>query len=327
VRDTLLHPVVLLLIFVVVFAAITAVVVLWTWSTTYNPEFERPSGWLSDVLPAALARCFVVSLLISLFLIFGRLKHRPGYIIVSFLLLLILGTLGLFLGFQITDDTVGGLTPARSVKPFISRTFHPTDRGRVYIEKVVNGGASIEGLAIHSESGIRFSQNAAVSVSSGIEGNVVTIVPRESTLPSIQVVPANPIYSPAFTMPKFLKSWIDEINLLNEYLAGAMRGSSSRLLLAGFSLVIFVLGGRFFFRLSRWPLFNVLLTLALFRGVFFTIRFLNSEIGREIISLLPYTDLAPDLASIFYLLVGVLFLAADLILIRKPKSASRALDD
>ena len=318
-RDTLLLPIVFLLLFVIVLAFITTCTVLLTWDITYNPEFQRAPDWLSNTLQQALFKCYTVSLLISLFLTFGRLKRRPGFIILSFFLLLFVSAAALFLGFQITADNADTTRPVPSARPFVSRAIHPIDGGRLYIEKTAgtSGGAKVEGFAVHSEDGITFSQYATVGIHTGNEGVLVVAQPSEIDSPSIPVIPANPVYSPPFAMPQFLKSMIEEINLLNEYLNDARRGSAPRLLLAAFSLAVFVLGGRFLFRLSRWPLFNILLTLALFRGVFFTIRFLNSEIGGEIISLIPYTDATPDLASIFYLLIGVLFIAADLILIRK----------
>lgn len=293
-RDTLLHPIVFLLLFVIVLAFTTTCTLLLTWDITYNPEIQRAPGWLSSTLPRALFKCYTVSFLVSLFLTFGRLKHRPGYIILSFFLLLLVSTATGFLGFQITADIAEATNPAPSAQPFVSRTIHPADDGRLYIEKMAAasgiGRAKIKGFAVHSEDGITFSQSATVGIHTGNEGVLVVVELGEIDNPSIPVIPANPVYSPPFAMPQFLKNMIDEIELLNVYLNDARRGSAPRLLLAAFSLAVFVLGGRFLFRLSRWPLFNMLLTLALFRGVFFTISFLNSEIGREITSLIPYTE-------------------------------------
>lgn len=337
-RDTLLHLVVFLLIFAVSLLFISACAVLWEWGTTYSPELQRQPGWLSAAAPNSLARCFAVSLAISLFLILGRLKHRPGNSFVSLFLLLVLSTFLLMLGIQITTDLAGPPGRSRQAPGFVSRTIHRTDGGRVYVETVkggtdtryLGGGSqsiAVEGIAVHTEKGIQFSKSAFVKVSSGDYGTAITVVPDDESSSAFTATPVNPIYGPALAMPPLFGGWVHEINLLNDYFLTALRGSQSRLLLASFSLCVFILGGRFFFRLSRWPLFNVLLTLALFRGVFFTIGFLNSEIGNEILSLIPSSKITPDLLSIFYLLVGVLFITADLVLIKKPKSALRAPHD
>jgi hypothetical protein len=68
-----------------------------------------------------------------------------------------------------------------------------------------------------------------------------------------------------------------------------------------------------FFRLSRWPLANVLLGLLIMRGFLALFRLLRDELAGQMAKLLPNPALLDYLPEVALLVVGLILLLVDLL--------------
>jgi hypothetical protein len=79
-----------------------------------------------------------------------------------------------------------------------------------------------------------------------------------------------------------------------------------------------------FFRISRWPLANVLLAFLVMRGFLYLFRLLREGLARELGKALPSPALLEYLPELVLLAVGVILLLVDLLFYPSGRSRGEA---
>jgi hypothetical protein len=89
-KDSSLHLPVFLIIFAATFIVLLALSLLVAWTGVYNPAFDLEAGWFANQIKVQAGGVLLAAVFVSLFLLFFRIRKRPGSRIIS--ILLILGT-------------------------------------------------------------------------------------------------------------------------------------------------------------------------------------------------------------------------------------------
>ncbi len=290
-----------------------------SWTGLYNPAFPLEPGWASKQLPATIGKVLPVSVLASMFGLFFRIRRKPGNRLLSFVLPLAASFAILVTGIFLVYGPVGSQPPRDygTLNPFTPKTIHETEEGLIYIDAV--SGARGAGESIRLENVIRYAdgelyydRSADVAASSAGKTKTAVIIPDTGSKQPVTVTPANPVYQPAFKSPEIIASLADDAVTLNKYLHEKRSESTDAFVLAVFSLLFLAMGSVYFTRVTRWPLFNMLLALLVFRGIFLIMRFIESDIGREITGMISDTSISGALPSLIFLSLGALLSAVHL---------------
>ena len=323
-KDSLLHLPVFLLNFVLVATTVTGAVLLGSWAGLYNPSIPYESGWLIRNLPGASSSSLTVSVLISLYLLFGRIQRRPGRRLLSFVLPLVLcfaliagGTAILSGPRQPANHPEGSI-----IYPFVPATIHSIESGLVYVGAVIPPDGPADGIRLervvrYSEDGLLYDRTAAATGRSAGDETKALLIPSATSAPAVAIEPKNPVYSPIFEAPDVLQGMIGDVELLNRYLLDTRARSPEQFVLATFSISLLVVSCISFLKLTRWPLFNALFALFLIRGVFLIMRFLRSDIGIEMSTLIANGQINSQMPSFVYLVLGALLVAFNLLFTRR----------
>ncbi len=307
-----------MLTFIVVFSATIFLSVLAAWTGVYNPVFPLESGWLEQQIAATAGAILLASVFVSLYLVFFRIRKKPGNRFFSFVLPLGISFVILLAGITLVYGPPGNPIPRAysALVPFVPRTIHETDDDLVYVGQVsVTPGnpetIQLENVVRYAERNLTHYSKASALVRENDDRESTVIVPRGGSGNPVPVNPANPIYEPVFEKPGVLSSLIKDVELLNNKLLERRAVSPERFTLALFSVLLLATSCICFSRLTRWPLFNVLFTLVVFRGIFFLVRFLESDIGTDIRGMIPNQTVKEMLFTFVFLGLGVLFTAVN----------------
>jgi hypothetical protein len=328
----------LLFVFVIVFSAVVGCVLLASWTSTYNPAVAtttapavaQESSWLQRQLPSAAASSLTISVLAALFLLFGRMRRKPGNRLLSFILPLLISVVLIVAGTTLLHGPPGSVVkPGRGIiQPFLPKTIHSIKSGLVYVDAVsvpdtAEDGTRLKGVVLFSDGSFLYDPTAAVAVKSADAAGPAKLIPSSTSRSAVPIIPANPVYQPVFEPPAILKTMVTDVRMLNEYLLRLRARSPEEFVLAALAVSFFAMSCVSFVRLTRWPLFNALFILAVFRAIFLLLRFFNSDIGQEISALIPNQQLARLTPTLVYLLLGTLALAFGLLFTKQPSALAR----
>ena len=290
------------------------------WTGLYNPAFPLQPGWLGKQLPATVGKVLPVSVLASLFGLFFRIRRKPGNRLLSFVLPLAASFIVLATGISMVYGPAGSPSPRDygALNPFTPKTIHETEEGLVYVDAVsgtrdAGDGIRLDNLIRYADGELYYDRTAAVSVRSAGGVEAAVIVSSAASKQPVTVTPANPVYQPVFEPPGIIASLAVDVDTLNGYLHEKRTESAGGFAFIVFSILLTAMGCIYFLRLTRWPLFNALLTLVLFRGIFLILRFLESDIGGEVTGLISNNSIQGLLPSLSYLALGVVLAAINLI--------------
>ena len=316
-KDSILHLAFFCLVFIAAFAVILSLSLLAVWAGIYNPFFSPEPGWLKLQFPDTAGKALLASVFASFYLLFFRIKKKPGNKLLSFILPPIAAFAILLLGANVVYGPAGNIPPRgfAALNPFIPETIHQTDDASIYVDAVsrrdAETGIRLENVLVYSDGSMRHFKQATAVVRSSNGIAQTMILPDELTQEPVTMTPANPVYQPAFNPPAVIASLTRDIDILNGYLLDIRAKSPGKFTLTLFSVLLSAMGCIFFSRFSSWPLFNALLTLALFRGLFLLSRFLDSDIGREISGMIPNQFVSEMFLAIVFLALGLLLMAAN----------------
>lgn len=233
----------------------------------YTPGSTAPYVWahVKQYLPEII----IMSVLICLFLIFGRLKRKPGKSVLTYTLIFA----GAFilcaaaLNLEVLDYR-------EKPNPFIEHHIHPLDSGTLIFAGEVTGNTIHSPAAsIANTAGIRrfhLFEEAEVNT----RQQKLLIPERGLTIP---VAPSNPFYSKMF-IPDRSFGWI--IGPVRGFLASASRTSDQNLsyqYILLFSGFIMILSSHWLIHRNDWPLANAVITVMLFCGFFLLFKLIQSD--------------------------------------------------
>lgn len=313
-KDSVLHIPVFLIVFAVTFTVLLAFSLLAAWTAVYNPAFELEAGWFTLQLKAQAGGVLLATMFFSLFILFFRVRKKPGSKILTLLLILAAAFLIMLVGATVIYGPPGSPLPRKygTLHPFIPETVHEADGLLVYTGDVAGSRQGTEGLrltntVLYGAGEFRYYPESTVAVRS-LEGAAV-IIPSDDSQEPISVTPANPVYNPTFNPPDAISSLWNDIAALNRYFLEKRASSPELYTVSLLSVMFFAVSCMRFLLASRWPLVGALLTLAAFRGVFLLIRFYDSEIGLEIRNMLPQGTVQEMAFTFMMLILGGLLTA------------------
>lgn len=244
-----------------------------------------------------LPQILILTTIISLFLLFGRLKRKPGRAVVSYVLVLtgalILSTVALNLDL---------LDYAEPENPLIPESMHPLSGGtQLYAGEI--DGDRIQHIILSQRNTLgnhRFQTFDSGEVD--MRRRVLVIPERGLTVP---IDPPNPFFSRMFIQNRSFAWILEPIRTFLEAATGddsqmrGFRGIEYRYLLIVSGLIL-IASSHWLLHRNDWPLGNAVITVLLFCGFFLLytlmrskliIEFLHLAIGRRtaerIVPLLP----------------------------------------
>ncbi len=315
-KDSLLLPVIFLLIFLVVFLLIAGLATLKSWGECFSEGNNTLVEAISHNLPVRLLQILPVSILISLAALFIRILIKPGSRFLSFLFPLGTAFALLIFGYYFLNEIshpegTSPNTEERAVKA--ERFLLPgkfTDLGgyTVYTESLQDGEAA--NLILIGDKQKKFNFYSRVEIKADAQGiTLYTLNEKEVK------INARPVYSFIFQEEPRLRSLFRDIGLLNDELARQYHNSRTGFLILSFSLFFFCVASSVFMRISRWPLLNFIIVLLILRGIFSLFRFLKTEIILELKKALVDSPLIDSLPAMILLFLGLVFLLIDLVFV------------
>jgi len=260
---------------------------------------------LREVVPAAV--------LAALILVLFPMHRHPGNRFLSFLLPLAAAFVVLAFGWPL----LGGLAPPSPPAPTPARYLLP---GRIqeaagsvlYLETL--DGERLRGVVRFDRASpsarLRYAPTAAVELLGGelaVHGEGLALA-----------APARPAYQPLLRSSenlgdRLLAGYLTDFARLNRELNERYRVSRPGFYFSCLALLLSFFAAGMFFRLSRWPLANVLLGLLIMRGFLALFRLLRDELAGQMARLLPNPTLLAYLPEVALLVAGLILLLVDLL--------------
>ncbi|HEB11394.1 MAG TPA: hypothetical protein ENI06_09310 [Spirochaetales bacterium] len=316
-KDSLLLPVIFLLIFLVVFLLIAGLATLKSWGECFPEGNNTLVEAIFHNLPVRLLQILPVSILISLAALFIRILIKPGSRFLSFLFPLGTAFAVLIFGYYFLNE-ISPHSEKRAVKAerfLLPGKFTELGGYTVYTESLQDGEAANLILIEDKKSGIenerkKFNFYSRVEIKADAQG--ITLHPLNEKEVKIN---ARPVYSFIFQEEPRLSSLFRDIGLLNAELDRQYHNSRTGFLILSFSLVFFCVASSVFMRISRWPLLNFIIVLLILRGIFSLFRFLKTEIILELNKVLADSPLIDSLPAMIFLFLGLVILFIDLVFV------------
>ncbi len=331
-KDSLLLPVIFLLIFLVVFLLIAGLATLKSWGECFSEGGNTLVEAISYNLRVRLLQILPVSILISLTALFIRILVKPGSRFLSFLLPLGTAFAVLIFGYYFlnemnetspyagTSHRAGTSPPTEKRAIKAERFLLPgkfTNLGgyTVYTESLQNGKAANliimeDGKSAAENEQKKFNFYSRVKINADAQG--ITLYPANEKEVKIN---ARPVYSFIFQEDPRLSSFFRDIGLLNCELDRQYHNSRTGFLILSFSLLFFCVASSVLMRISRWPLLNFMIGLLILRGIFSIFRFLKTEIILELKKVLADSPLIDSLPAMIFLFLGLVLLLIDLVFV------------
>lgn len=313
-RDSLLHPVLFLLLTLLCLVLFAAGYLVYLWDIQYLPSSVPSLSWAVKLAPQALHTAFVPAVISGLFLLIVRIARRPGVPFLSFLLPFAAAVALLYFGIVEGGKLVGPLKPPtpRIYNPLLPHHFNRVGSKIIY-PMSVDGAALGPTLVIDPGAKTPFTLEPGGSFNSrswsaSFAGGKL----------SIPIRPHNPSLTEELAPRGFLAQLISDAEGMNTFLARAGRGPRRELLIAVGGIALFAAGCIGLAWATRWPLVNVFLVAVAFRALFWLFRLFSDPAATSAFSVAvpsPYLGVSP---SVGLGAVGVLFLLWTILFIRPP---------
>jgi hypothetical protein len=307
VKNTLILPALFLFYFLLILLILTGLDLLL--ALQISPPQAKVVTYLSERIPASLSGSLLASCTGGLLALFFTMTKRPGSRIVSFLLVLATVSSVLVLGRY-------GLARVAS-----SRTEVPS------VSLSAGKFAEFENRTLYSEVISETELRRTVVFSDGQEGWKLRYIPRAAALyrdGGIEIQPEDaealnlrPAIDRKETPPlgESLVPLFREYRRLDAELSDLLETRFIEFLLLSVSIAFVLLASQLFMRISRWPLFNIVLVLFLVRGVLFLYSAMRKGYFGSLQDLVPQGLFERILPSLVFLGLGILMFLADIIFI------------
>ena len=278
-----------ILVFAIALAAVFCGLLLLYFFPLYGDLFVPGLGApaLGIYLRRYIPEILILTAIICLFLLFGRLKRKPGRPFLSYTLVLA----GAFILAAVAID-FESLDYAEPENPLLAESMHPLTGGdQLYVHRV--HGERIENLILSGRNTLgsrRFQSFASGEVD--MRRRVLEIPERGISVP---IEPPNPFFSRMFIRNRSFAWILGPIGSFLEAAAGRTpSGTEARpsrpwgieyrylLIASGF---ILILTSHWLIRRNDWPLGNAVITVLLFCGFFLLYALMRSELLKNFLFL------------------------------------------
>lgn len=327
-RDLLRLPALLLFFFVLLLLLLTGIDLMSVWGAGLSAGREealrlagvRVLPALRDALPAAV--------LLSLVLILFRITLKPGSrflqlvgpLVVAFVLL----AFG-YRGLAGLEDRLGVERASRAEG--VERAGPGEDAGRYLVPERFN---EVGGKVLYPSELDQGSLGAVVlydpqarppRLQHASRGHVQVLDGglRVHLDSATRELAARGAYEPLFDQDPRVRPLLEDVRLLNGILETLYRESRSGFPLLCFALVFAFYAAGLFFRVSRWPLLNVVIAGFVFRGYLYLTRLLGHDLVIELGKVFGNPGVLRHLPALVLLVLGVLFLLIEALFVPRER--------
>lgn len=314
VKNTLRLPALFLLFCIVLLVLLTGLALLESWSEHHGLPRPARQALLASRVSPTLREKFPAAVLFALVLTLFPMYRRPGSRFLSYLLPMAAAFAVLVLGGTVLREFL----PAQRIPAPGSEAFFVPQRFQAFGDSVLYA-QGVEDRRLSQV--VRFAPESGAPRLSYLPAMALQVGEQEAVLKgggeSLRA-PARPAYAVLFAEGqgpehRLLAGLSADLEYLQRDLEARFRSGQSRYLLTCLALVFSFFTAGVFFRVSRWPLANVLIAFLVMRGCLLLFRWLREGIAGELAKLLSRPGLLDNAPEIALLLLGVLLLLVDLL--------------
>ncbi|RKX79569.1 MAG: hypothetical protein DRP87_02705 [Spirochaetes bacterium] len=316
---TFLLPVKFILHWFCVFTLIFFLQLFLFWTDSFIPGKGMLFDFAVSHFVYILFTSFPSSVIGTIVIFILRQKAYTENRLLSFLLLILTTCFIFFFGYINLNRAKKGRYPLITDRriPFLSRHFHFLDDNLIYIEIVKN--SSLRGIVIHERNnppGLSFRESGEYIS----ESSVLLMQPEGVAVE----IPSESLFFPyLFGTEPFLGRFLEDVAFFNTDIQNLYNSSKRKFSLVILAGVLFSVSLRVFMRLTRWPVFNGIVIIFLFRLFFALYKIIQSELIIDIsVSIFPVPR-AFHLPAFFFFMVSLVFIAWDFLL-APGRSSSRS---
>jgi hypothetical protein len=200
--------------------------------------------------------------------------------------------------------------PPSAAPVLVEEKLHPLESSRFLYPQRVEGD-SLSGVVLYtpsmSEPGFTYQQSADL----------------QRSVDTYPIEPANPIYSPVFAPPQALESLREDAAFITAKLKGLKSSSQREFMLLCFVLALFCASCGTVARISRWPVFNIIALLLMFRALFYLFRLFSEDSGSEVADFIAQRIESPQLPIIILLLIAGILIIWDILFVSGRRKRGR----
>jgi hypothetical protein len=322
-KDLLRLPALLLLFFVLLLILLAGVDVLSTWGTGLSAGREQALRLAGARLAPALRDALPVTVLLSLALLLFRITLKPGSRFLSLVVPLGVAFLLLVFGFQLLDRLESDFLsspPAAAERAYTAKRFlapgyfNEEAGGKVlYLSEIE--AAVLDGILAFDPEGRPPRLRYAAQGRAEVAGSGVRVRYSGAT----REFGTQAVYAPLFVPDPAVAPLLEDITVLNAQVGRLYREARSEFVLFCFALVFAFLAAGLFFRIGRWPLFNVAIGLLVLRGYLYLVRLLGRDLVGKLGEVFPNPAVLRLLPALVLLVLGALFLLVDVLFVPRER--------
>ncbi len=337
VKNTLILVPFFLLIYLVIFVILASFGVFSSWIVNYSTDFSLTKHIVINNIPIILYRVVPFSVFFSLLLVAFRVLIKPGKRFLTVLLLLILSYSVFLLSVLFTAGFSSRVTPEHvsfrkrlfeeKLNPIGRYSLYPVTVSKVKAESKVDSFIIYTGLD-NSISGDKVSKTKKrrgtltffnnVSVKEK-EGNTF-LVPADGSVRDLSKAieieeNASSSFGSLLKTRGFIGRFLSDLGVMNYDVSVAFKKDKKLFFILSLSIIFLFVSCGVFMRITRWPLFNILLSFLVLRGVFYFYRFLRFVVANEIAGIIGVPDLKTYLPTYVMFGVGILIFLFDFLFV------------
>ena len=321
VKNALRLPALFLLFFILLAALLTGLSLL-ELRVEHSGEKQQAARLVASRFAPVLLERFPAAVLFALVLTLFPLYRRPGNRLLSYLLPMAAAFAVLAFGGQALRRALPKTQPPApgAADYFLPERFQEFGESVLYVD--AEKGSRLDGVVLRSQNGegghrLTYLGSAEVLLRGG------KVVLRSAG--GSRSVPARPAFSVLLAeadgpVGRLLAGFSADLTRVAEALDARFKASLSSYYLICLALVFSFFAAGLFFRVSRWPLANVLLAFLVMRGYLFLFRWLRDGVAREAARLAGAPRLAGYLPEAALLVLGAVLLLVDLLFLPYGRS-------
>jgi len=279
VKNTILVPVRFVLVCLILTVVLAGVYVLTVLGETYDPGHLPLPGLISARIMDGLRAVYPVSVLLSVLITLFTVLRLKRFRAVALIVVFVAGTAAIVGGIRgielLRRDSAASAPASVAVEPGFVYRF-----GNDFLYSDRREGVSLKDVVVYrndKEPGFVFSPEALLDPGSG----VVHLPETDEDFP---VAKSDSSFAHMFVGPRVVSNLFRDVGVLSRALGRQKNPLAPSYLLLVSVTVLFVVSLWFLVRLTRWPLFNALIALGVFRLLFLLYGFLQSKVFQEFMS-------------------------------------------
>lgn len=324
-KEPLRLPFVFLLIFLCVMVVLTSLQIFAGWGLEDWPVRSFTLELAAARLPRALFEVMLPAVLLSIVLLGFRMVRRPFSRLLAFLIVLGVSYAVLVNGLIWSHRAESGVRQSTGTQA-AARVLPPasfTAVGARYVAPHSVTGDTLGPVLVVDPAAkpphFTLYRSGTVSMKAGMA--------------SLQLVGAKPLSlreemkpasEPLFVTDRFTELFLRDFQVMTDDLRGLLIQSPGRFLFACFAMLFLVASSLVVLRITRWPLFNVLLLVLAVRAYLLLYHWLAVDLAPTVARIVSDPLLARLAPSAAFVVLGVLLLLVDVLFVPPDRWAAEA---